>query len=270
MIWSLIWATIRLIAVYWVARYTCDFSAIQSLFLTTLAALAIEARYFRHSAAKRFQPFSLRIRPNYRDIFTDASFLPSEHDANERDWTLLVKSQAEGDVAWDGVACFVISYNLDSDTHVIAWPESKGYSCRFEFPLSTFDIESLPSAARFPAGCRAGNSRLKVRFGVVPGRHGLNVFMHVDSKWWAAHWTEFTRPELSFDWGEDGHGEAYITVGVVPNAELQCFYNWRPMQAGVSLKMRARAMEALGWRTDRPDGVYSHKYLNFAHAPIDR
>jgi hypothetical protein len=220
----------------------------------------------------------LYIRPNYRDILTDASLLASDHDANDREWALLIKSQAEGNVPWDGVTCFVISYNFDSDTHVIAWPESKNYSCRFEFPLGEFDLESLPSAAAFPAGSRAGNGRLKARFGVTPGRHGLNIFMRLDNKWWAAHWGKFTRPELSFDWGEDGRGSANITVAVIPYAELQCFYNWKPMCAGDSLKRRARAMETLGWKDETVKELYpsihvvdiSHRYVKISHEPIDR
>jgi hypothetical protein len=273
MIWSFTLASARLAAVYWIARYECDFSASQSLFLTALAALAVEARYLRQSAAKRFQPFSLYIWPHYRDILTDAGLLAIERDANEREWQLLIKSQADGSIPWDGVTCFVLRHNFAANNHLIAWPESKNfrYSSRLTFPLGQLELEPLPLAAAFPAGCRAGNSRLKAGFWAQPGRAGLELTMRIDDKWWAARWagTADTKPSFG-ESARSWEGTTNLTIAIIPYAELQCFYNWQPMQAGVSPKRRARAMEALGWHVDQSGGSYSHKYLTFAHGPIDR
>ena len=123
---SLIWAAIRLAGVYCLARYACGFSVSQAAFLTLFAAVSIEAAYLGRSAAKRFQPFSLWIQPDYLKILTDAGLL-----SNESQWGgLLTANGVSGDDLLKGARCWVLSYNVDSGTHVIAWPDWKTYTSR--------------------------------------------------------------------------------------------------------------------------------------------
>jgi hypothetical protein len=49
---SLIWAAFHLIGVYFLAKYACEFSTPQAVFLTVFGALSIEASYLMRSAAK--------------------------------------------------------------------------------------------------------------------------------------------------------------------------------------------------------------------------
>jgi hypothetical protein len=85
---SVMWSAMRLVGVYCLAKYACDFSTVQAAFLTVFAALSIEASYLRRSAAKRFQPFSLWIQPDYLKILTDAGLL-----SNAIEWGDLLKAK---------------------------------------------------------------------------------------------------------------------------------------------------------------------------------
>jgi hypothetical protein len=187
----------------------------------------------------------------------------------------------------------VIDYNSDSDRHVIAYehslaslenphprePRRQFFSSQLEFGFGQFDLESLPQAQRFPAGCHAGNGRLNARFWAEPRGGGVHVLMDMDAKWWAARWDGCTdaKPaflrEAVYAWRGAG-GIVELTVAVVPYAELQRFYCWMPKWGIVSLRRRDRAMEALGWHSGskNENGVvehYSHKYVNFYHGPLN-
>jgi hypothetical protein len=297
---SLIWVTFRVAAlgalVYWLARVDCDFSTPQSIFLTALAVLSVEAHYLRHSAGKRFQPFSFWIKLSYRTLLSDAGLLSNEIEANEVEWAALIKATSNIAVPWDGTTCCVLSYNFDSGTRLIAWPESKGhhppgtmpgwrdYSSSLTFGLGQFELESLPLARAYPAGRRTV-STLDAEFIVKPGTHGLQIVMRIDDVWWKARWTGSSTGKPSFSEHRDlfeypdgpagnlAHVE--LTVAVIPDAELQCLYDWSPTSAGVSLRRRRRATEAQGWTIlDTPSGpgrctFLSHKYAEVSHEPIE-
>lgn len=176
--WGYFWSTIRLAAVYWIASHQCEFSVVQSIFLTVLWGYAVEARHLRRVAAKQFIPFSFSIRPNYRTILTDAGLLATDPEGNERDWAVLIEAQAKGEIPWSGTECQVIDYNADSDRHVIAYqhsydsfadphPSESGRSCYSSvlgFGFGRFQLESLPLAGAFPARSRVANSRMKAGF----------------------------------------------------------------------------------------------------------
>lgn len=265
---SLIWVAIRVAAVYCLARYACDFSDPQAVFLTVLATLSIE----RFLAAKRFQPFSLWIKPNYATILMDAGFL-----AEEGEWQELLKAQgeeAETKDLTDGVMCFVLSYNVDSGTHVIAWPKWKTYTSRLELSFAPIELESLPSAAALPAVCREGYGRLTARFGIKPGWMGLRIFMRINDRVWKERWAGATGTKPPFDESEVDpyYGTVDLTIAVIP----ECFYEWKTTWGSVSLKQRRSTLAALGWKTDYepefPMQAYgiSHRYVTVTHEPIDQ
>ena len=287
--WGYFWSPIRLVAVYWIASHECAFSVVQSIFLTVLWACGVEARYLRRMAAKRFVPFSFSIRPNYRAILTDAGLLKNDPERNERDWAVLIETQGESEIPWSGTECRVIDYNSDSDRHVIAYeqsfasfanpqprePRRQFYSSRLEFGFGRFDLESLPLAKAFPAGCHAGNGRLKAGFWAEPRGAGVHVLMDIDYQWWTARWANPTDTKPLFlredvqSWRGAG-GIVELTVAIIPYLELQRFYHWNPRWGVVSLRQRNRAMESLGWHADWIDegaAVYTHKYLDFHHGP---
>ncbi len=270
---SLIWSAIRLVGVYCLARYACDFSTVQAAFLTVLAALSIESSYLKRSAAKRFQPFSLWIQPDYLKILTDAGLLSDKSEWGD----LLNVNGVAGDDLYKGATCWVLSYNVDSGTHVIAWPDWKTYTSRLEHFLAQIDLESLPLAAAFPAGCRAQNGKLNAWFGIKPGRMGLKVFMRIDEQWWKERWASSggEEPPVVED-VESLDGTVTLTFAVIPDVELQYSYDWRPIRGSVSLKQRRRALEAFGWKSDydqeygiQGSGI-SHPYITVSHEPVDR
>lgn len=291
---SLIWTAILSAVVYWLARYECEFSAPQSIFLTAFAALSVEAHYLSHSAGKRFRPFSLWIQLHYRTILTDVGLLSNEGNANEVEWTALIGAQSNNAIPVDRT-CYVLSYNFDSGTHLIAWPESKArhppgtmpgwpdYSSRLTFGLGEFELESLPLAAAYPAGCRTV-STLTAEFIVKPGPHGLHIVMRINDIWWKARWAGSSAGKPSFSEHRDpfefrnGPAEdlahVELTVAVIPHAELQCLYRWRPTSASVSAGRRRRTTEALGWtildsRGDQNSAHFlSHKCAEISHGPI--
>ena len=287
--WGYLWAMIRLAAVYWIARYECEFSAVQSGFLIVFWAFSVEARHLRRVAAKQFVPFSFSIRPDYRTILTDAGLLASDPEGNERDWAVLIEAQAEGEIPWGGTECQVIDYNADSDRHVIAYQhsyasfadphprESRRYyqSSVLGFGFGRFELESLPLAGAFPAACRTAGSSLKAGFSAEPRGAGVHILMDIDYTWWAARWNNSSDAKPVFlrenaqSWRGVG-GIVELTVAVIPYVELQCFYHWIPRRGIVSLRHRNRAMESLGWHADWIDNgavVYAHKYLDFHHGP---
>lgn len=273
MITSVIWAAILLVGVYCLGKYACDFTTPQALFLTVLAALPIEASYLRRSTAKRFEPFRLWIHPDYLKILMDAGLL-----SNESEWGDLLKANGvSGDDLSKGASCSVLSYNVDSDTHMIAWPDWKDYTSRLEHFLAQIDVDSLPLARAFTAGCRAGGSSLNARFGIKLGRFGLHLFMRIDDQWWKERWAGSIVAKPSF--GEDvesWNGVVNLTVAVIPYAELQFLYHWKPVRRSVSPKQRRRALETLGWKTDYEpmDDIHgcgiSHRYVQVSHEPVDR
>ena len=286
--WGYFWSAVRLGAVYWIASHECAFSVLQSILLTVFWAFGIEARHLRRVAAKLFVPFSFSIRPNYRTILTDAGLLASDPEGNERDWALLIEAQAEGEIPWSGTECQVIDYNADSDRHVISYQHSFAsfadphpresrrycYSSVLGFGFGRFELESLPLAGAFAAACRSEGSSLKAGFWAEPRGAGVHILMDIDCQWWVARWANsvdakpvFLREDVQ-SWRGAG-GIVELTVAVVPYAELQHYYNWKPSLGIVSLRQRNRAMESLGWHADwideRGAAAYSHNYLDFHH-----
>ncbi len=287
--WGYFWSPVRLAAVYWIASHECAFSVAQSVFLTVLWAVGIEARHLRRVAAKQFVPFSFSIRPNYRSILTDAGLLANDPEGNERDWQLLIEAQAEGEIPWSGTECQVIDYNSDSDKHVIAYQHSYAsfanphpresrryfYGSVLAFGFGRFDLETLPLGKAFPAGCHAGNGRLKAGFWAEPRGAGVHVLMDIDHEWWAARWanSKDAKPSFLREYVQSWYGTVELTVAVIPFTELQRIYRWIPRWGIVSLRQTKCAMEALGWHgRENENGVvehYSHKYLDFYHGPLN-
>jgi len=87
--------------------------------------------------------------------------------------------------------------------------------------------------------------------------HGLHIVMRIDDIWWKARWAESSAGKPSFSENRDpfeypnapagdlAHVE--LTVAVIPHAELQHFYRWKPISASVLSRRRRRTMKALGW-----------------------
>lgn len=231
----------------------------------------METGYLRRSAARRFQPFRFWIQPNYGTILLDAGLL-----ADESDWPELLRALDNPRYLTDGITCSVLSYNLDSGAHVVAWPDWNGYTSRPEHFLAEIALESLPLARAFPAGCRPGKG-LKASFGIRAGGAGLQFFMRIDSQWWRARWAATPEAEPPFDETADSlNGVVNLTVALLPHAEFQHLYNWRPMRRGVSSKQRVQTLAALEWKTDyEPMGSIqgygiSHRYVSVTHEAVDQ
>jgi hypothetical protein len=265
--------------VYWVARAVCGFSIPQSVFLAAFAGLVLAASHLRQLAARRFQPFSFWLQPNYRAILTDAGLLSRESETNEQEWALLMQANAEETAQWDaGAECFVLSYDVNADRHLVAWPAWKTYTSRLDVPcLTRVEVESLPLAKAYPARCRKANGKLRAALRITQNRTGISVVLELDDEWWAARWVDSpsVKPSLK-EWIDPFSGVVQLTVATIPLAELQASYCWEPSVMKVSRGRRDRAREDFGWKEDYKP-IYptvwgfgiSHRYATVTHEPID-
>lgn len=272
---SVLWGAVILTAVYFAARDIGHFARPQAIFLTALLVFApLQMQYMRQLAAKGFEPFQLRIRTNYATVLMDSGLL-----ADESEWKELLKANEDNESTGhlgDGLTCFLVSYDTDSNTHVIVWPDYKDYTPRLKHPLGQIDLRSLPLAAAFPAGCWGGNSRLKASFGIKPGRMGVQVFMRIDNRWWKQRWANSIHTKPPFTESSNWQGDIDLTVAVIPYAEFQFFYNFKPTWWSTSWKQRQHALKALGWKDQNyriPGDQWvniSHRYLKVGHEALDR
>lgn len=238
-------SALRLTAAYLLARYCFDFSARQAMFLVLFAACTLEAMRFRIWAAKRFEPFKIWVQPNYRRVLADLGFPDGPHEFA----SLLQYSHVTGDDLDNGVSCIVLSFDHDRGCHRVFWPDEKSYSSRIERRIAELDLDALPFASKFSAGCRKGNGALKARFGLRQVSEGICLFMRIDDEWWRNRWEqEETRPTFLSErpalWGD-----IEITLAVIPHTELQRFYNWYPLLPGVSESKRQAALGAVNATT---------------------